>query len=170
MHFVGFVITEQKPSEDVLAKVLHSFRSSREGGKGHWDWWTLGGRWSGRMIPLSLDNTVTGGADVPAIEGRLRPLGATHFVTQSDQGVDIVQISNIKEGFAPYVLIIDGQWHKCDDDARSALVVQSFNAMLGGAPPSDTDEAALARWDEEWKSLMDHVPADHWLSVIDFHN
>lgn len=116
MHFMAFVVTQEKPTEVVLAAALDSFGHSEKGGEDHWDYYCLGGRYARRLIPY-------GGAEMSETERRFveflseaMDLTLTRPGPEPSPGVDALQICNLQElqhGTVPYVLIVGDCWHEC---------------------------------------------------------
>src|SRR5215469_11474256 len=65
LHFVTFVVTDTKPTEEMLENMLRPFGPK---GLDRFDYWALGGRFSGQVIPHDLADTITGGPDVSSAE------------------------------------------------------------------------------------------------------
>jgi hypothetical protein len=90
MHFVTFVITSEKP----LGKVLAPF-----GPDGNRKWDALGGRYSANLQPISFENTITGGDDIPAIELQMLSMFPPEVKPSlhgtRGHGVDAAQIKNL---------------------------------------------------------------------------
>jgi len=111
MHFIAFVVTNEKPTEAVLAAAMAPFGPDVLGDDHKWGWWGLGGRYTGLLIPHNIANTIKGKPDaMPPWERRddgLRGPGKT------GPGVDALQHSNLKYpyfdtgGFPAAVVIHD---------------------------------------------------------------
>src|ERR1700730_14367193 len=65
LHFVTFVITDAKPTEQMLEHLLLPFGPE---GEDRLDHCALGGRYSSQLIPYDFGNTITGGADLSSEE------------------------------------------------------------------------------------------------------
>lgn len=47
MHYSNLVIVPKNGSEDIAEKVAEAMGPSEESGNGFWDWYQIGGRWTG---------------------------------------------------------------------------------------------------------------------------
>lgn len=170
MHFVGLVITEERPTEEVLSKALVQFGPD---GEGKWDWWTLGGRYTGNLRPLELENTMTGGPDLPHIEMMLIKTMGAKLPGRTGPGVDALRHKNLAGVYnelLPHAVVFNGQWHECE-----VISVESLARGLGfdvniPAKELKTERAGMRRWITRFDALMSDVPAESWISVIDCHN
>ena len=185
MHFVLYVVTEDRPTEEALAAALAPFGPE---GEARWDSWVLGGRYTGNLMPHDIENTVTGGPEVSDAEFSLIRLFETvlpderHSEEKAGKlvstrpgrtglGVDALQICNLKEipEIGPFAILVDGKWHQCgtypilDMFKRYHLDVKSSVAEIA------QDQDALTAWREQVCELMDRVPLTHWLAVVDCH-
>jgi hypothetical protein len=179
MHTSVIVVTKDKPTEDVLATALAPFGPVALGPAAHWDWWALGGTFTGLLIPHDLANTITGGPDISpaelAVEGIVAAAGVTmtRLGDQAGPGVDALQHRNFKElldGWMPLAIVIDGHWHQCE-----IYPVEPLLRSIGRIDEADRhdfseERAAGAVWDEKAIRILDVVPSDHWISVVDIHN
>src|SRR5215469_1328975 len=119
VHFPLFVITDRKPSMEMLESLLQPLRGEVEEG-GRFDCWALGGRYTGQVIPYHLADTVTGGPDVGDDElAILRELADCWNVdlrppvSKPSTGVDVARFDNIKTlEIVPDAILINGEWHR----------------------------------------------------------
>ena len=72
MHIAALVVTSKKPTKSILVEALTPFGQAA-GAKFKLDWWALGGRFSGQLIPHDKRDTVTGGLAYPDDELPLVP-------------------------------------------------------------------------------------------------
>lgn len=101
MHFAAYVITAERPTPEVLAKVLEPFKFDK------FDWYALGGRYTGNVIPADGADTLTGKDEPSGFELKMQELctemreesGADlKFVRDGvshGPGVDACQIQNM---------------------------------------------------------------------------
>jgi hypothetical protein len=108
MHFFAYVVTEEKPTDAVLAKVMAPFMPDALGNDHKLDWYALGGRYTGLLIPHQMANTIKGSfiGDGP---GRTGP------------GVDALQHSNLKHPYTETracaaAVVLGGEWYGRDNN------------------------------------------------------
>ena len=59
MHYKGFIITKELPTEERLAEILAKYEENLEESKEfEWDWWQIGGRYGGKL-KIHFDPTET---------------------------------------------------------------------------------------------------------------
>ena len=185
MHFIVFVVTDEKPVEDVLAAALEPFRPSWEGGAGKWDWWKLGGRYTGLLIPKDPKNdSITGGYAITPIEARMATRDTRHH-GRTGPGVDALRFCDIKEQLSgPAAVVIGGQWHEAPTSPELMVLgtMRKLQELHPGGPrwPLENDpefdkkceeqEAAIcAWWEGEIKPLLNRRCGCTWLAVVDCH-
>jgi hypothetical protein len=162
MHFSVLVICDQKPTEKVLGEILAPFIPEK------FDWWTLGGRYTGHLTPHDLDNTITGGDnDIPAGEVAMAQMvakatdGMATFERPSGiprgDGVDALQLTNLKKYGAPCVRVIkDGKFFEAFEP----------DTMAANRQLTEEELEHFRRW---LPALMSDVGDHEWLAVIDCH-
>lgn len=178
MHFVVFVITKVRPTEKLLQETLAPFG---RGGEERWDAWALGGRYSGNLKPLSFDDTITGGDDIPLAElamASMLPPGI-NMVRPGVRGtgVDAAQIKNLAPdsltGVGPLAILIDGRWHQCP-----IYPIEGTVERLGLRKRLEDEwlqkelrkeRRAMKKWTDKAFELLRDVPRGDWLSVVDCH-
>ena len=148
MHFFVLVVTEEKPTTEVISKALAPFGPD---GEDEWEWWEFGGRYSGSLIALDPDNTVS------VRPGRL------------GRGVDALQVKNFDAttADAPFAVILDGVWYECE-----VFPTEASDRALGiemTPEERDAERAAVARWTAKVETLLSSVPGEYWLAVVDCH-
>jgi hypothetical protein len=106
-----------------------------------WDWYQLGGRWSG-MIKLK-------GEAVGVV-------GEPSLVTENEPGIDQAKkgdIENLNE-LVTFAILKDGKWYERGDMGWWGMV---------------SNEKDQNEWEEEIKKLLDGLPEDTLISIYDCH-
>jgi hypothetical protein len=107
VHFAVLVVTKDKPTERVLARALRPFGPRTVRPK--WNWYALGGRFSGVLHPLDVADTVTGGLEYPDDELSQ----ATDPRHKTGSGIAALIRRNLEcIELAPGVVVWDGRWHE----------------------------------------------------------
>jgi hypothetical protein len=158
MHFAVAIVTNEKPTEAILAETLAPFGPAA-GVEAKWDWQALGGRFTGLLCPKQIAGTVTGGVEYPDDELPLRP------ILQSGPGVDAVQNGNLETfnwTFPPRVLVIDGQWLEAQpltvDFGGSVLRSLYLGDIDRSAPVLSGPEMLLTDdWFERFYGILDNL-------------
>jgi len=173
MHFIAFVITQQKPTEEILPTALNPFFNE------HFDWFALGGRYTGMIEPFDHEDTVTGGMDMPAVEEWLHTHSNGIIPQCRGPGVDAAPLDNIKKlpTRPPAAVVVDGEWHQCEPtplfDAKSLAesigVDTEFKLRGGDQGRSVAERDIWLRWLDQAELLISQAPDTHWLSVVDCH-
>jgi hypothetical protein len=162
MHFCVLVVTKDKPTDDVLAKALAPFGRHALGNDAKWDWYALGGRYSGHLIPLHFADTVTGRAHFPEHEisddgiidtsaAKIAKYGSTA------PGVDALQRRNARTNdiFMPvFAVLIDACWHEPNDIAMRASFRDAVNRLFGG--DGDPSESMTRTWRGPYRTSCPH--------------
>jgi hypothetical protein len=172
MHFVTFVITESKPTDALLSDALAPFGPD---GTGRWDAWTLGGRYSGNLPVKRLEDTMTGGDEIPDSDLALISMLSGEGLRMERSGhlgagVDAAQIKNVDfDSFRqnPLALVFNGDWHQCPIFPVEALAVK-----LGIPIEEESLEAertTMRQWDNKLADLLHDVSDDDWLAILDCH-
>jgi hypothetical protein len=136
-----------------------------------WNWYALGGKFSGMLEPLDIADTVTGGPEYPDDELSREPDPRY----EPGSGVDALRRRNLEcIELPPGVVVWDGRWHETKNF--------TWELGLGGRPMSfwlgDVDPAAPILWGDEglavgdeWErkfdELLEAVPPDYWISIVD---
>jgi hypothetical protein len=168
MHFAAFVITDENPTQEVLKRALVHFGPYHQG---HWLGWALGGRYTGNLVPIEPAKTVTGARPEPTdLERRQAQYGLPPARGQerTGPGVDALQrknLASVYEGFLPHAVVFQGQWHECE-----VFSVEAVAFDLGIQMEFPAERAAVARWLAKFEAIMEEVPAENWISVIDCSN
>jgi hypothetical protein len=189
MHTLVLLITEERPTPGVIDKAMKPFFN--EDGYPY-DWYGLGGRFSGLLEPISPDEAIVGSDAAPEFEthikeimsGRLKdgwsvfgpPDGAAttiHTPSSKGTGADACQIGNIANigALQCSALINDHGLHKCPVFPMAQLL-----AALG--PKGDTRPAleiaqenrVATAWDALVLAILETTPPERWVSVLDCHS
>lgn len=112
---------------------------------GRWDWYRIGGRWSGRMLvkdgtPKFLPEKP--GWDVPAD----RPAAASDVAVK--ERIQIETLDNF------HTIIVDGKWHEKPGFSHDA-------------PDKDARERA---WDRRCIELIGEAPDKSIFTIVDYHD
>lgn len=86
---------------------------------GRWDWWTVGGRWSGAL---------SGAVDAASCEGTKADRSTLGEVRWNEEMLKAV-----------HSLLVDGDWHDLDhgrDGPPEVSIVEQFNDIVAELPPS----------------------------------
>jgi hypothetical protein len=183
MYFATLVISNEKPTEALLAKLLAPFMPKRL------DEFSLGGRFTGWLHPISyLEDTLTGGPW--ASDGELaviRQLGSdaeTKVMAPSyhSTGVDALRRSNFREAeCTPSVILMNGRWHEHvmseDPEILSTKMAMGLAANYPEFAKNVRIEpeaaakvkAADAEWQAQFEKLFDQARPDQWLSIVACH-
>lgn len=173
MHFVTFVITESKPTDALLSDALEPFGPD---GTARWDDWTLGGRHSGNLPVKRLDDTLTGGDEIPDSDlALIKMLSGEGLrmerLCQIGPDVDAAQIKNIDfDSFRqrPFALVLRGVWHQCQIFPVEALAVKLGLQIEEEA--LEAERTTMRQWDSKLADLLHDVSDDNWLAIVDCHN
>lgn len=108
--------------------------------KSKWDWYSLGGRWSGL---IKLKKGVKGKMGTPGIHENKTG------IDQAKKG-DITNLDKIKT----FAILKDGKWHEKGEMGYWAIVHK---------------EKTDAKWNSEVKKLIKSIPDDTLISIYDCH-
>lgn len=108
--------------------------------KSKWDWYSLGGRWSGL---IKLKEGATG------IEGRSGVFDNETGIDQALKG-DIANLDEIQT----FAVLKDGEWYENGKMGWWGMV---------------SDEKEADKWEAEYKKLLDGLPDDTLISIYDCH-
>jgi hypothetical protein len=135
-------------------------------------WHALGGKFSGILEPLDIVDTVTGGPECPDDE-----LSQTSDRRRGPgPGVDALRRRNfdIIAWLPPGVVVWDGLWHEGGENLSFQLdeenAISFYLADLDPAARILSREEVLAvesEWDRKFDELLDAVPPDYWISIVD---
>lgn len=127
MHFLALVIGEGV--EERMEPHRETYDHETDALRGHWDWWCIGGRWTGW---LKLRNGA--GGDTARVG-------------------DVAWESMRHDGglLRPYAVVKDGEWHASETWDGNDFI---------------KDEA----WPAKWVQLLETLPRDEQVTVVDIHN
>lgn len=108
--------------------------------KSKWDWYSLGGRWSG-LIKLK--------EGAKGIEGESGAFGNETGIDQARKG-DIANLDEIRT----FAVIKDGEWYERGEMGWWACV---------------SNEKAEEEWENEFRKLLEGLPDDTLISIYDCH-
>jgi hypothetical protein len=167
MHFAIAVVTNDKPTESMLADALAPFGPA--GGEPKWDWFALGGRFSGHLFSTDMTDTITGGPEYPDDE-----LSVTSFpVGELGYGVDAVQCGSLEAITSlPVGVVFDGCWHATrifiwqGPEGRCSPYLADIDPA---APYLPWNEGLLAaeQWSRRFREILEGIPSGHWISIVD---
>jgi hypothetical protein len=185
MHSLMLVISDIKPTEILLDEWLKPFMPEK------FDWFTLGGRYTGLLIPFDLADTVTGGDDCSDIELFMDTVikeasgGKVKMISPGARGpgVDALQVKNTKKVLLdgpPAIILKNGELFEDDDeDSNAASIIVGCANAIRSVYPEKADEmlasitpkqkAACDKWDAKARKLLRDVRPDQWTSIIDCH-
>lgn len=181
-HFCLLVITETKPTEGDLAQLLAPWDENDgvEGAK--WDWFQIGGRWSGELNPdydpqTDPQNIETcfccGGTGKrnDALGQKARREDPTYTCNgcqgkgtsvkwptdwRTDAPGNQCQVKDLPANtpLTPFALLRDGKWYERGDMGWFAAVA---------------NEKPQEKWAEEVGNLTSNLPPETWLTIVDCH-
>lgn len=186
MHHLAFVVTTEKPTEELLAKTLEPFRCSVDNPDGPLDWFALGGRYTGNIMACPhADSTITGGLVRPAFEMLMEKHDVDdqqckwQFRRTTGPGVDAAQFKHIHHPLVrPVAVVANGQWHQSPDmpDLQAREMSRRYGFPMceewetENAGKCDEQLAAYeAGWARMVSEVLDPCGPDDWLSIVDYH-
>ena len=113
-----------------------------------WDWYLLGGRWSGQILIIKKGAT-TGIVGEPAWCSKTRGIDAAR-----KKDIDFEAMYRKEEAWAPYAVVKDGKWY-----ARGRM------GWWGVSHDNMSDEEWVAKVQE----LIESLPDDALVSIYDCH-
>jgi hypothetical protein len=146
MYFVLYVVTPERPTNEVLQKALEPFRGV------HWSEWQLGGPvCGGNIVPKQFDDRIMGESNT------------------ENGGVDAARMDNIDHitNVEAFALVIRGQWHQCD------IVPTEDDGIPDNRTDAekDAEDRAIERWQNKCHDLVaDLCPSCCWVSIVEFKN
>ena len=172
MHFAVLVISNEKPTERHLGKLLAPFLPSE------FDWWALGGGYTGNLIPFDLGETITAGPAVPSIEIQLasRVPGLRMPPGRPGPGVDALRAGNLKKGITTIAIVNKhGAWVSADIDAQEEFLLASMSDYFPGVRQGIDEQVSARRaraahdWRVRFDALVADVSSDDWFAIVDCH-
>lgn len=171
MHYSVLVVTDRPPTEKLLASKLRRWECKK------WDWFQLGGRYSGRLAPdydptedpankevCSLcDGTGKRTDDIGNLARDRDPDYSCNgcngtgihlkWPTQwrEDAPGNYAQVKDVDltRVTPTFAILVDGEWHE---------TVEFGNAL------------DYERWEKKFRQLLASLSPTSWLSVVDCHN
>lgn len=117
--------------------------------KSKWDWYVLGGRWSGRILKLKE------GAE-SGIEGEKSFFSDTHGIDAAlKKDIDFEAMYKEDEEWAPYAILKDGEWISRGEMGYFGI---SFNETM-----------TKGEWSAKVKELIESLPGNTLISMYDLH-
>lgn len=139
------LLKEKYPVYDDYLKHWHGIENPKYQGywtnpNAKWDWYLLGGRWSG-LIKLR-----------PGARGKVGTAGVFENETGIDQAKkkDIANLAEIRT----FAIVKDGQWYE-----RGSM---GWWGCVSKEKPED-------QWESEFKTLVDSLPDETLISIFDCH-
>jgi hypothetical protein len=65
--------------------------------------------------------------------------------------------------------VIDGHWQQCEIYPVEPLLRAIGLGDEAGGQDFSAERAAVAAWNEKVTALLDDVPLDSWITVVDIH-
>jgi hypothetical protein len=168
-HFTVLVVGEDveaqlKPFDENGAKVKAK--------NAKWDWWTIGGRWSKQLVTvegLECDTSLVGELDRDAMKAKQRKHAAEAWAaaekekTSADvreliygieRGMTREQYLDASEAFTTFAVLKDGKWYERGKMGWWACV---------------SNEKAADEWQAEFNKLLESLPPETRITVVDCH-
>lgn len=166
MHFYAIAVVTADQGDDVEAaieKLLAPYSEESSDG-GWWDWWQIGGRWTGKLSgydprddPQNIETCrICGGTGQRSDEAQGVPCNgcegsgrrvkwATDFASHDG---DVQRVDDILERGVPYTLVTpDGAWHKERWDGSDFTPDPQWEATFG---------RELAKWRGHLAVVVDY--------------
>jgi len=114
-----------------------------------WDWYQVGGRWTGYF---KLKENTKGVLGKP---GLMTEQGEDGFVDQLyKKDIDIEWMKNNNKSIVPFALVNNGKWYKRGEMGWWACV---------------SNEKGKDEWENEFNKLFDSIPDDSLITIVDCH-
>jgi len=126
MHFSLLVVTSVPPTKEVLTSALAQFSESEEGDDSNskWDWWELGGRWSG-LLKAKPGHEHLGTRGLPGLNGTRHSVDGFDLLPLSS--VDLERMEAEDGKLSCFAFLRDGEWVQYEDD-------EAFAELLAQVP------------------------------------
>lgn len=178
MHYHCEIWTKEKPSQGLLDKIMAPHNDEGSGSDRFWDWWVVGGRYSGSHDgydpsddPQNIEicEICNGTGDRRKGPYKDDSPGCRHCNGCSGSGVkvtfmcvpheeDILPLKDCKDDLTAYTLIVDkGRWPKVYHEETWNRKAQNFNKG-----PLDTKTVK--------QFLASLGITDGWLTTVDYHD
>jgi hypothetical protein len=172
MHFSLLVVSDQRPTDETLAKMMAPFNEEVGGENSQWDWYQIGGRWTGALDGYNPDEdpanievcSICGGTGKRNDElGQRTRLENPAYTCNGCQGKgkwvswptkwalhdgDRLQVKALSQPPKPtFAFLKDGKW--------------------SGKNWSDSDHDV--EWDNKFNALFATLTPDTWITIVDCH-
>jgi hypothetical protein len=162
MHYAVAVMLPGTITEDGVEMCLEIqmnryYYDNTEGNDGEWDWFVVGGRWGGSWI--LKEGGVNGPLMTEAASYGMRDCGDEHCTRQH---TDCARLSELESEsiHTPYSwLDLMGEWN-----------TKWLGPEKSGSQEVKDWEIDDATWTERWLSVIQQLPADTWMILVDCHN
>ena len=178
-HFSVLVVTEKKPDEKLLHKLFAPYEENGENEKQKWDWYQVGGRWTGHLSDYDPEKDPSNMVackfckgtgmrnDEVGIEARSENPSYTcnscdgkgeHLKWPTnwvpcDQ--DSIQVKDLSKNIEPtFAILKDGEWLERGEMGWFAMVSNK----------KDKDE-----WQKQFNETLKALPKNNWLTIVDCH-
>lgn len=132
------------PAKVIDGKLL---RATSRNPRGYWDWWALGGRWTGLL------------RDLVSNEDNERPFGDDGSIDRDIIRRDELDLdARSAAGTLPVtaaLLDLQGEWHQ--------------PARIGWFGTTLDQQMDDATWEREWRRMIEEMPPDTVLALVDCH-
>lgn len=180
-HYSVLVVTNTKPAERDLAAILAPWNEENPTKEAKWDWWMIGGRWSGKLDPtydpekdprnIEVCNLCLGTGKRDDNLGQQARVADPSYTCNGCNGEgkrvkwptswadDIgnqCQVSNLPDGleFESFAVVKDGEWFERGEMGWWGVIA---------------DEKDPEEWDKQFAQLLKDLPPTAWLTVVDCH-
>lgn len=136
-----------------------------------WDWWQVGGRWPDRLVTkagVACNSTTVGELDLAAVRaaGRRRAEGWWDEAQKREDGRAREALFGIRpettreqylgqhENFSSFAVLVNGKWHQRGEMGWWGHV---------------SDEKDMNQWQAEFNKLLESLPPETRITVVDCH-
>jgi len=168
MHFGVLVVSKDKPTEQDLYKIMGPWcENDGDNPEGHWDWLQLGGRWTGTFKPEYKPE------DDPANK-------KVCYLCQGTGTRTDMKVENGCNGCSGTGIMTEWptHWKKFEGDQiqakdftpeLKAQIQSSIFAIVKDCEWHEHGWESNMAWAELYNMLLDNLPPDIWLSIVDCH-
>lgn len=172
MHYKGYVITKELPTEEMLSDILEKYRenNSDEIQPFAWDWYQIGGRYSGKLkIKFNPEETEE---KYYCFQDR----NNKYFISQILNEIKNKENRFYEEldyltymGLNDYILYVDGAYTKdiIDFDITNCYLVINENNLYARGLWDDNNFNENKNFDKEVENID---LTNKFITVIDFHD
>jgi len=143
---------------DDFVKGYHGYEVNEEGKIGRWtnpnrkwDWWIIGGRWTGM---LKLKEGANGSIGRPGLMTAPAMPGYCDSVLKKDIDFEGIRRSSGNLMFVTFAVVKDGKWYERGE--------MGWWGIISNEKPDD-------QWEKEFTNLIDELPDDTLLTIVDCH-